>query len=181
MRRGRLIAVVGPSGVGKDTVIAGIAAALPGIGVVRRTITRAPDLGGEDYDAVSEDVFEAMVERGAFCLHWRSHGLRYGIPAEVLEAVQGGAQRIANLSRAALTEAAAIFPGLVVVNITASPEVLAKRLSRRGRETGAEIEARLVQAARSLPDGLDVITLNNDGPLEETVAHAVAALRPVQA
>ena len=50
---GRLIAVVGPSGVGKDSVMAGLHGAIPDLHLVRRVITRAPDLGGEDYDAVS--------------------------------------------------------------------------------------------------------------------------------
>ena len=37
---GRLFAIVGPSGAGKDTLIQGALAARPGLSVVRRVITR---------------------------------------------------------------------------------------------------------------------------------------------
>ncbi|MFT6273559.1 MAG: ribose 1,5-bisphosphokinase, partial [Dinoroseobacter sp.] len=80
---GRLIAVVGPSGVGKDSVMAGIRSTMPSLHLVRRVITRTPDLGGEDYDALSVSQFEALVEDGAFAVHWGAHGLHYGIPITV--------------------------------------------------------------------------------------------------
>ena len=82
MSEGRLIAVVGPSGVGKDSVLRGLQRALPGTHLVRRVITRAPDLGGEDYDAVSVEVFKERARRGDFALHWGAHGLFYGIHAQ---------------------------------------------------------------------------------------------------
>ncbi len=180
MRQGRLIAVVGPSGVGKDSVMAGIHDAMPGLHLVRRVITRAPDLGGEAYDAVSVAAFEAMVENGAFAVHWGAHGLFYGIPASVKYQLNKGTDCIVNFSRSALAEAAAIFPRLVVVNISASPQTLARRLAARGRESEAEIAARLAQAEKPLPGGLEVIQLANDGALPDTVARAVAVLQPAQ-
>lgn len=70
MTQGRLIAVVGPSGVGKDSVMAGIKRAMPAMHLVRRVITRAPDLGGEDYEAVTVSVFEKLARKGAFAVHW---------------------------------------------------------------------------------------------------------------
>lgn len=180
MSAGRLIAVVGPSGVGKDSVMAGMIAACPDMRLVRRSITRAPDLGGEDYDALTPDAFDAAAKRGAFCVHWSAHGLSYGIPADVLTDVQRGKDCLANFSRSALEQANAIFPNLTVLNITASPATLAKRLAGRGRETEAEIAARLAQADKALPSGLNVVTITNDGALEATIAQALAALQPAR-
>lgn len=177
---GRLIAVVGPSGVGKDSVMAGLAAARPDLRLVRRVITRAPELGGEDYTAVTVSEFETMAAQGNFCIHWRAHGLCYGIPAEVLGAVQQGATCLANLSRSALPEAARIFPALKVLNIAATPETLANRLAGRGRESADDIAGRLAQSAKPLPAGLEVATVSNDGPLDAAVAQALAALQPVR-
>lgn len=175
---GRLIAVVGPSGVGKDSVMAGIVAADPSIQLVRRMITRAPGLGGEDYEALSPEAFKSAVDQERFCVHWGAHGLHYGIPAEVLDDVQGGTTCLANFSRSALGEAARVFPALTVLNITAAPETLARRLADRRRETAEDIAKRLAQAAKPLPAGLDVVEISNDGALEATITVALAALQP---
>ena len=178
MIQGRLIAVVGPSGVGKDSVMAGLHSAMPSLHLVRRVITRAPDLACEDYDAVTVSQFEALVEDGAFALHWGAHGLQYGVPVTVKYQLGKGTDCLVNFSRKALTQAVEIFPRFMVLNITAKPETLAQRLAARGRETQEEISKRLAQADKPLPEGLNVINLANDGPLSQTIAHGVALLQP---
>lgn len=177
MSGGRLVAVVGPSGVGKDSVMAGIAAAAPGFRLVRRCITRAPDLGGEDYEPLTPAAFAARVASGGFCLHWEAHGLHYGIPAGVRDELAAGTDCLANLSRSALPRAAQVFERLRVLHVTAAPEVLARRLAARGRESGPDIRNRLAQADKPLPPGLDVLRVSNDGALADTVAAALAALQ----
>jgi ribose 1,5-bisphosphokinase len=180
MTAGRLIAVVGPSGVGKDSVMQGIAEVLPKMHLVRRVITRAPGLGGEDYDAVAEAQFHEMADNGAFAVHWGAHGLYYGIPQSVRYQVNKGTDCLANFSRKALQAGADAFPNFSVLNITAAPEVLAARLAARGRESEADIAKRLAEAAKPLPEGLDIMTLSNDGPLDQTIARAVGLLQPVR-
>lgn len=181
MTQGRLIAVVGPSGVGKDSVIDGLHDLMPSLYLVRRVITRAPSLGGEDYDAATPAEFEAMAQNGAFVVHWEAHGLRYGIPINVKYQLQKGRDCLVNFSRKALSDAERLFPNLVVLNITASKETLAKRLAARGRESEEDILKRLAVADKPLPDGLSVIHLSNDGPLSETVVRTIALLQPVRA
>lgn len=178
MSRGRLIAVVGPSGVGKDSLMAALAARDPQLGIVRRVITRAPGLGGEDYEPATEAAFDAMTAAGAFCLTWGAHDLHYGIPRAVCDRVAGGEVLLVNLSRGVLVRAAEVFPGLVVLNVTAQPETLARRLADRGRETKAGIASRLERAKRALPAGIDAIEIANDGPLEQTATTALASLVP---
>lgn len=180
MKPGRLIAVVGPSGVGKDSVMRGVNAVLPQTHLVRRVITRAPELGGEDYDAVTVAEFQALAEEGAFAVHWTAHGLYYGLPISVQSSLNKGMDCLANFSRKALIAGASAFPSFLVLNITAKPETLAARLAARGRETPDEIAKRLSQAAKPLPKGLDVIHLSNDGDLSQTVSRALSALQPAR-
>ncbi|SEO58413.1 ribose 1,5-bisphosphokinase [Salinihabitans flavidus] len=175
---GRLIAVVGPSGVGKDSVMRAMAERRPDLHLVRRVITRTPDAGGEDFDPVSEEAFAARAARGEFALHWRAHGLCYGVPAGVVDVLDDGRDALVNLSRTALPEAAEKFRGLKVLALTAAPEVLARRLAARGRESEAEIAGRLARAGYAIPGGLDVIEVVNNGPLAQTAEAALAALYP---
>lgn len=180
MTKGRFIAVVGPSGVGKDSVMAGIHKAMPDIHVVRRVITRSPELGGEVFEPVSEPEFHDLAKQGAFALHWGAHGLFYGIPTPVHDHLNNGTDCLANLSRKALNEAAQVFPTLLILNITAQPETLAKRLNERGRETAEQIRKRLAEADKPLPEHLPVFNLSNDGPLADTVTRATQIIRSAE-
>lgn len=162
-----------------------LAARDTGFGMVRRVITRDAGLGGEDFEAVSEAEFERRHMRRAFCVAWRAHGLRYGIASEVRMRVGAGETLLVNLSRGVLCDVAAVFARFEVLNVTALPETLAARLAGRGRESADEIARRLSRASRALPDdvpkNVPVITVQNDGPLAETVEAAYAALYPVRA
>lgn len=166
---GTLIAVVGPSGVGKDSLM-DIArrhfAGRPDLRFVRRTITRQEGSTGEDHQAVTTDLFDQLAQSGAFAVHWKAHGLGYGIPADVHDDLAAGHVVIANGSRSALEAFHAAFPNLLVVNVTARPEILAQRLAARGRETAADIQARLRRSPEPLPPYLNVVGIDNSGVLE---------------
>ncbi|MGR3621345.1 phosphonate metabolism protein/1,5-bisphosphokinase (PRPP-forming) PhnN [Pseudophaeobacter sp.] len=184
--KGPVIAVVGPSGVGKDSVMEALVARDPKLSLMRRVVTRAPAAGGEDYDAVSEVEFSNKVAQGVFALHWRAHGLHYGIPSAI-EAMRAEGQGVlVNLSRAVLVQAQAGFGDFIVLSLSARPEILAERLARRGREDAAEIQRRLARARQPLPAGLRCWhQIDNSGDLAEAVAAARAAIysaaKPVRA
>jgi ribose 1,5-bisphosphokinase len=171
---GRLIAVVGPSGAGKDTLLAGALAVRPEWVLVRRVITRPADAGGEDHDPSTPDDFAARVAAGDFAVHWTAHGLSYGIPAAALAQAQAGATVLFNGSRAALPAACAAFPTLHVVWITAPTDVLAARIAARGRESQADAAARLARTLDPPPPGARVVM--NDGPVDRGVARLIAAV-----
>ncbi len=182
MTEGRLIAVVGPSGVGKDSVMEAMKEARPDLHLVRRVISRPSSSGGEAFEGVSEAEFTARVAQGEFALHWQAHGLSYGIPASIAARLSGGQDCLVNLSRAMLSVAQARFETLIVLNLTARPETLALRLQARGREDSDQIAKRLTRAAAPLPDGLrHVHQIENDSPLPQTVSEAISILYPVRA
>lgn len=170
MTAARVVAVVGPSGVGKDTLI-GALARTPGMRAMRRVVTRPAD-PTEPFLAATEAEFEAMARDGVFALHWAAHGLRYGVPRAEIAAVGAGETGLVNLSRNVLDLAADVLPRLAVLSVTAPAEVLAARLAGRGRENADAIRARLSRPAPPVPEGLPALTLDNGGPLDQSVAAA---------
>ncbi len=173
------VAVAGPSGAGKDTLLDAVRAELAGdarFHFARRSVTRPATPGGEAHESLSAEGFEAALAAGAFLLHWRAHGLGYGIRHAEAPA---GRIVVLSLSRAMLTEAARLRP-LRVVEVTAPSALLAQRLARRGREDAASIEARLAREM-PLPEGLHVTRVINDGPVAEGASRLRAALEAVAA
>jgi thymidine phosphorylase len=157
--------VVGPSGAGKDTLIDGVRAALARRGdfaFATRTITRPTGSPGETHVGVSEADFAALEHAQRFLITWDAHGLRYGLPIELKEVVENGTHVIANGSRAMIAALVGRVPKLVVIEVTAPVEVLAKRIASRGRETESEIAARLARSVSPASDGVRLIKVMND-------------------
>ena len=175
---GAVFAVVGPSGAGKDTLIEAARQARPDLVIVRRFITRPESAGGEDFHGVSDAEFDARRDRDEFALHWKAHGLRYGIPKAQIDLRHDGHDVLFNGSRAALERAVEVMPDLRVIRVSAPSAVLLERLLARGRETRAEIEERIMRASYDIPAGLPVVDVRNDGALAEGVTRFLAALQP---
>lgn len=177
---GVFVAVVGPSGAGKDTLLAAAREALgndPYFLFVRRVVTRTSDGASEDHDTLCEEDFAAAERTGAFALSWRAHGLSYGLPAAVDAFVERGGTAVANVSRAMVPTLRRRYAAVVVVNVTAPPDVLARRIAGRGRESEAEAGARLARSAKAdlTPEG--AITVENAGTVAEGAARLVAVIR----
>ena len=176
---GTLFLIVGPSGVGKDSLLDGAKAELsndPIYHFPQRFITRPQDAGGEDHIAIEPSEFERKRQRGDFALLWNAHGLSYGVPADIAARLERGQQVVVNVSRAILVEARQQFSPLVVVSITAPSKVIEQRLMARGRETAPEIADRIARAAAYDVMGPDVILLSNDASLDAGIAKLVEIL-----
>lgn len=163
---GLLVLVVGPSGAGKDTLLAFARARLagrPDIVFARRLVTRPPD-GTEDHEPFDVAAFEEGVAADRFALGWRANGLCYALGADVKAALAAGHTVVANGSRAAVAEARARFARVKVVHITAPPTVLAARIADRGREDANARAGRLArEPALDAPPDLSIV---NDGAVE---------------
>jgi len=167
----RLVYVVGPSGAGKDSLLAWVGSRLganSGVAFARRTITRAVQTGGEQHESIDPAGFIQLRDAGAFGMAWEANGLSYGVRHSALPPLADARQVIVNGSRAYLDEAKKRFPGMTVVHITASVATLRQRLLARGRESAEMVEARVrrAQGAR-LPPGQGLIEICNDHSLAQ--------------
>lgn len=178
------IAIVGPSGAGKDTLLAVARERLAGddrFVFARRVVTRSADVTFEDHDSLDEDAFRKAEAAGRFCVTWRAHGLSYGLPSTLLQDYRMGYTIVANASRRALDAIALKFPNLHCVEITASSAVLMERLSARGRESATEIAERLARASGvTVPIGNWTLhRLDNSGALEDAADLCVSTIRAI--
>ena len=179
-RPGALVLVVGPSGAGKDTLIGAARAALagdPGFVFARRVITRDAIAALEDHDTIDVAGFTAAKARGDFALDWHAHGLCYGVPATIDTDIAEGRTVVMNGSRRMIGDAQARYPRSLVALITADPAVRARRLAGRGRETEAEIAARLAHEGAPVPDGIETVRIDNSGDLDTAVAALIRVLK----
>ena len=180
---GRLIYLIGPSGSGKDSLLDAARPRLAerGCRIVRRVITRSAEAVGEAAHGVSPEQFAAMDAKGAFALSWHANGLSYGIPKEIDDWLAAGDDVLVNGSRAHLAQTRERYPRLLVVLLTVDQAVLRQRLIARGRESLADIEARLARNAGFTAELIaandtGLFVLDNSGPLEHTVERLLCCL-----
>lgn len=176
---GCFVAVVGPSGAGKDTLLRGVQERLAKndrFVFARRLITRKPD-GSEDHESLTEAEFEQGRRDDAFLLAWSANGLSYALPAELAAQLEDGQIIIANVSRAILPELRRRFRRSFVIHVTANTDILAVRLGARAREDAAMQQARL---ARALAQDATVeadVKIDNSGDLDSSIAAFEQALK----
>ena len=179
---GQWVFVCGPSGVGKDSVIAWAVKALASQSAIvfaRRLITR-PAQPASDHDAIGEHDFLQLQQSGGLRWCWQAHGFHYGIFQHYANHVSAGGIVVVNGSRSHVDGLRAA-PDVKRVEITASPEVIASRLTERGRDTQEEVLQRLARNAslkETAPQKVD-LRINNDGDLAEAgsiLAQYLAAL-----
>ena len=159
---GRLVLVVGPSGAGKDTLLRLAQAACAGdrdIVFPRRVVTRASS-ADEDNIAVSPDEFARAREHGDFAVHWDAHGHSYALPREINDDIRAGRAVVVNVSRTVISALRQAYANVVVVAITAPPDVLAQRLAARARNSDGNIGDRLARSVDDAAANADVIILN---------------------
>lgn len=161
-RAGSWVFVCGPSGSGKDSVIAYAQRALVGradVVFTRRLVTR-PTQTGSDHDPVTQADFAELLQSDGLRWHWQAHGFSYGIASQYGDAVSAGRLVVVNGSREHVHNLPA-SQQVRVVHITADPGALAQRLLQRGRDSAEAMALRLERNA--VFDGMsaDCVIVNN--------------------
>ncbi len=169
---GLFVAVVGPSGAGKDALIRGLATQLgeaEGVSYARRVVTRSAD-AHEDHDTLGEREFMAARAGGRFALSWAAHDLHYGVPREIETHLAEGGVVVCNVSRGVVDEVRRRYPHSLIVLVTARPDTLATRLAARGRDDGDSRRKRLDRATALKDAFAPDATIQNDGALDDAIA-----------
>jgi ribose 1,5-bisphosphokinase len=175
---GRLVLVVGPSGAGKDTLLGLAKAACAedrSVVFPRRVITREAS-AAEANEQVSAGTFQEALRRGEYAMHWEAHGHRYALSRAIDDEIRAGRTIVANVSRTVIGEMRRLYADVVVVSITAPPNVLAERIAMRARSSDGKLEARLgrtVEDAAATPD----VTIVNTGRAEYHSRQLVRAIK----
>lgn len=178
--RGALIYVMGPSGAGKDTLLAGARASLDpaAFAFAHRYITRPPMPEDENFVALSPTEFAARRAAGFFAFAWRARNVDYGIGAEIDAWRAMGLCVVVSGSRADWAGGAPERACAVPVLITAPAELLARRLADRGRDK--DVAARLARADAFAIDAPHLVRVENDGTVTEGVDALVAAFTAIR-
>jgi ribose 1,5-bisphosphokinase len=178
-----LVYVMGPSGAGKDSVMERARALLPAEAPVvfaHRYITRPSDVGGENHVALTGSEFALRRAHGLFAFHWTAHGNEYGVGREIHAWRNSGLTVIVSGSREHFQREAGVDADTHPVLITASPERLAERLTARGREDAAKAAERLERSEAYDVTDRRLITIVNDGALDEAAQAFVSLLARLQ-
>ena len=172
-----LIILSGPSGVGKDAVLARMKKSdRPFHYVVTATTRpkRAGEKNGVNYHFLSQKAFQQMINKHQF-LEWASvYGNYYGVPKdEVSPALSKGVVTIVKVDvQGAATIRKSSPQAVFIFLMPPSTQALEKRLKRRRSESSEDLALRLATAReeiRSLPL-FDYVITSHQNKLDEVVS-----------
>ena len=182
-KRGRLVVVSGPSGVGKGTVLKYVLERDDFVYSVSAT-TRSPREGeadGVNYFFITREKFEDMISGGELIEYAEYNGNYYGTPKFFVEKMLSeGKNVILEIEVKGAVQVKQIVPEATFIFIAPeSREILEARLRGRGTETEDVIAGRLSIAEKEIRSCLmyDYIVINRDGGAEDCAEDIVAAVK----
>lgn len=155
MKRGLLIILSGPSGVGKGTVCRSLQARMPGLRLSVSATTRPPrpgEIEGRDYYFISDAHFQRLLAEGAF-LEWALvHGRHYGtLQDKVTEVLASGGDLLLEIDIQGAEQVRRHLPEAVTIFMAPpSMAALEQRIIGRGTEDAQKIRQRLETARREM-------------------------------
>jgi guanylate kinase len=177
--------VSGPSGVGEDSVIDGLAKRLP-LERVITTTTREPREGesqGNPYYFITHKKFEQKIQAGDFVEYAQEYNNNYyGVTQEEIKRVTESRKiGIWKIEWKGVITAKKLYPNIIAIFLTVRDlSILEQRIRRRnGSVTEAYIQERMEYTKEWLKhtDIYDYIVHNEENKLEETITHVEAIIR----
>jgi guanylate kinase len=171
-----LIVISGPSGVGKDSVIAELKERDLPLHFVITATSRPPrpdEEHGVDYFFVSEEEFEEMIDRGDLLEYAVVYDQYKGIPkAQVRKGLESGKHVVMRVDVQGAETVRNLVPDALLIFLTAqNEEELVSRLKNRETEDDESLKIRLQTVRQELKqmEWFDYVVINREGKLAETV------------
>ena len=178
-----VVVLSGPSGAGKDSVLAAALRRDDRLARVVTAKTRAPRPGERDgvhQIFLSDQQFDDLLARDGFLEHATVYGHRSGVPRDQVERLLAAGKTVvlrtdvqgARTLRAKIPEALLIF--LTVPDL----DDLERRLRARAADDEAAMRRRLAIAREEMAeaDGFDHVIVNDDGGLDAAVEELLAVI-----
>ena len=168
-RKGLLLVISGPAGVGKGTINLSLISRNSDIRMSVSATTRSPrpgEIDGVHYFFKSEEEFQKMIEDGAFLEYMRVFNTHYyGTPKSFVEQeLDEGRSVILEIDVQGAMRVKAAYPDAVLIFIAPpSMSELKSRLIHRGTESSEAIERRFETAYHEmeLVDRYDYVVVND--------------------
>ena len=169
-RRGLMMMIVAPSGVGKTSLTRRLVADHADLKLSISATTRNPRPGeqaGRDYDFVDRSAFDTMVADGSF-LEWAEvYEHRYGSPkAPIMAALDSGDSVLFDIDYQGAMKIQAQAPDDSVMIYVLPPSIaeMSRRLHARSQDSEETIRKRIARAKSevALWEGFDYVVLNDD-------------------
>lgn len=154
-KRGLIIVISGPSGVGKGTVIARLMSTCERLAFSVSATTRASrpgEIDGESYRFISREQFEALIRENKMLEYTVYNGNYYGTPASSVEdVVNTGKSVILDIEVEGAFNIKRLYPeAITIFLLPPSEEELLNRLRGRNTETEQQIKSRMARAREEL-------------------------------
>jgi guanylate kinase len=182
-KRGKIVVVSGPSGVGKSTICKEVVKRLDNACLSISVTTRPQgpaEVNGRDYWFISEKEFKQRLAAGLFLEHAKVFGHLYGTPKDkIAAALESGKTVILEIDVQGGKQVKAIYPGAIMIFVLPpSEKTLAERLWHRGRDNAETTETRLDGASNEIAAGwqyYENMVINED--LQQAVKEVIQIIQ----
>ena len=178
-----VVVLSGPSGAGKDSVLAAALRRDDRLARVVTAKTRAPRVGERDgvhHLFLSEQQFDDLLARDGFLEHATVYGHRSGVPRDQVERLLAAGKTVVLRTdvQGARTLRAKIPQALLIFLTVPDLDDLERRLRARATEDEAAMRRRLAIASEEMAeaDGFDAVIVNGEGRLDAAVEELLAVI-----